>query len=628
MKIGLAQMRVVPGRPETNVRTMRRFIDQAVGEGCALIAFPEMCVGGYLLGDLWLDDSFCADLMSYNEALRDLSGPIGIIYGNVFVDAGRKNKDGRTRKFNAAYAWAGGKPVPRTRPNGLAEGIAAKTLLPNYRIFDDERYFYSLRDESADRGAPLEELLVPFDFVSRAGERLRIGVEVCEDLWFNDYAYRSRPLNVSRMLIDNGAEAIVNISSSPWTFGKDGARDRRIQDARHDCRSFVPFYYVNCVGVQNNGKNFVTFDGDSTVYNEAAQPVQEAVVPYREELLVHTHVADEAAGRTRRRTQSREEAQLAAAVEAMKSLDDIMGDAFPWIVGLSGGVDSAVVAGLAVLAAGRERVRLFTLPSMFSSAATRGTAEHVAARLGLTLDVLPIDPLVSANTLLLESFSPGELHRENIQAKVRGTSVLSNLAGILGGVMTNNGNKVEIALGYATLYGDVNGALAPIGDLLKTEVFALARHLNDTVFGEEMIPRVLLPDADFRFGLPPTAELKPDQIDPMKWGYHDALVRVFTEYRRQNPETVLRWYAEGSLADNLGIAPGLLARYGLDDPADFVADLEWVAASLSRAVFKRIQAPPIVIMSRGSFGFDIRESQLPVAHTRAYLALRKNLIGR
>jgi NAD+ synthase (glutamine-hydrolysing) len=287
MKIGLAQMRVLPGRPEKNFRAMEEFVRRALDEGCDLVAFPEMCLGGYLVGDLWLDDSFCADLMGYNEALRELSRSIGLVYGNVYVDQTKKNKDGRSRKYNAAYAWSQGRPMPRVRSVNLPEGIAVKTLLPNYRIFDDERYFYSLLEESTDQGLSLESLLVPFAFSAR-GRTVRFGLEICEDLWFNDYAYDTRPLNVSRLLIENGAEAIVNISSSPWTYGKDGARDRRIRDAAADCPRFVPFYYVNCVGLQNNGKNFVTFDGDSTVYNEKAEAICEASEPYGETLLTHS----------------------------------------------------------------------------------------------------------------------------------------------------------------------------------------------------------------------------------------------------------------------------------------------------------------------------------------------------
>jgi NAD+ synthase (glutamine-hydrolysing) len=627
MKIGLAQMRVLPGRPEKNFRAMEEFVRRALDEGCDLVAFPEMCLGGYLVGDLWLDDSFCADLMGYNEALRELSRSIGLVYGNVYVDQTKKNKDGRSRKYNAAYAWSQGRPMPRVRSVNLPEGIAVKTLLPNYRIFDDERYFYSLLEESTDQGLSLESLLVPFAFSAR-GRTVRFGLEICEDLWFNDYAYDTRPLNVSRLLIENGAEAIVNISSSPWTYGKDGARDRRIRDAAADCPRFVPFYYVNCVGLQNNGKNFVTFDGDSTVYNEKAEAICEASEPYGETLLTHSLPPADSLPCAQRVAPPKPRAHLAAALEAIRGLDDIMGHScFPYIVGLSGGVDSAVVACLCALAVGKERVRLFSLPSRYSSEQTKGVAVHVAAKLGIALEVIPIEPLVAANAALLGKFAPDELQTENIQAKIRGTSVLSNIAGILGGVMTNNGNKVEIAIGYATLYGDVNGAIAPIGDLLKTEVFDLARYLNETVFKDEVIPAVLFPDPDFNFHLPPTAELKADQRDPMKWGYHDALVRVLTDYRRRDPETILRWYKEGTLAANLEISPALLTRYGLDDPAVFVADLEWVMVGFRRAVFKRIQAPPIVIMSRGSFGFDVRESQLPLEYTRAYRALRRELIG-
>jgi len=192
--------------------------------------------------------------------------------------------------------------------------------------------------------------------------------------------------------------------------------------------------------------------------------------------------------------------------------------------------------------------------------------------------------------------------------------------------MTSNGNKVEIALGYATLYGDVNGAIAPIGDLLKTEIFALAKFMNEKIFHDDVIPAILLPDEEYAFALPPTAELKTSQIDPMKWGYHDALVRLFTDYRRANPEDILEYYDGGSLAEKLEIPEKLLKLYGLDDPETFIKDLEWVITCMQKAVFKRIQSPPIIIMSKGSYGFDVRESQLPVCYTRKYHELKRKIL--
>lgn len=625
MKIGLAQMRVIPGRPEKNIQTMRRFVEDARSSRCDLVAFPEMCISGYLLGDHWLDESFCRDLMTYNEDVRVMSGDIAVLYGNVYIDPEKKNKDGRIRKYNAAYAWYQGKPMPRSRPAPMPDGVTYKTLLPNYRIFDDERYFYSLLEESCDQGAALEDFLAPFQFTVR-DTPYRIAVEICEDLWFNDYSYDKKPLDVSRMYIANGAECIVNLSASPWTYGKDRARHNRIQDAKKDCGRFVPFYYVNCTGVQNNGKNFVSFDGGSTVYTADGGIAMTADIPYQETLLTHTFGDGPAAGR-QVRTVSRPEAFYNAAVEAIRALDETMNRAgYPFIIGLSGGIDSAVVASLVSQAVGGERVRLFNLPTKYNSNSTRQCAAEVAGALRCSLEVIPIGALVEYNQKVLQPYAPNELHCENIQAKIRGSSILSNLAGILGGVMTNNGNKVEIAMGYATLYGDVNGAIAPIGDLLKTEVFELARYLNAEVFASPVIPDRLIPDVSYVFEVPPTAELKPDQRDPMKWGYHDALIRVFTDYRRASPEDILSWYHDGNIGEKLGVPQDLLVQYGLTEPKVFIDDLEWVVRCMRSAVFKRVQSPPVVIMSKGAYGYDVRESQFPHTSTRRYLKLREVIL--
>jgi NAD+ synthase (glutamine-hydrolysing) len=638
MRTALAQMRVLPGKPEENFRTMEAMIAEAKASGCEAIAFPELCVGGYLLGDLWLDERWCADLESYDERLRELSGGIVLIYGNVYVDRAATNKDGRSRKYNAVRAFQDGKPLPHALAPGmdsypLPDGVAPKTLLPNYRIFDDERYFYSLLELSTAIGEGLPRLLQPL-VATIAGKPFPIGLEVCEDIWFKDYEYSREPMNVSKYLIRNGAKAIFNVSASPWTYGKDWARDNRLREAAQDAGDFVPLYYVNCVGTQNNGKNFVTFDGDSAVYSADARRALSSRAPFEAELLIHDGAGlygdiakdrgEAAAGGAPRRERSRIEWKYLAAREALRALDELFGNSrFPLVIGLSGGVDSSLVAALATLALGPGRVRAFNLPSRYNSDRTRNVARHVAKALGLRLDEIPIEPMVAANEEAIAFLEPSGLNKENIQAKIRGTSVLSNAAACLGGVMTNNGNKVEVALGYATLYGDVNGAIAPIGDLLKTEVFEMCRYLNDEVFKAEVIPQSLLPDQDYRFEIAPSAELKSDQVDPMKWGYHDALLSAFTDYKRLSAEEALELYLHGELATRLDIPESLLARYGLDLAPAFVADLEWFADSLQRAVFKRVQAPPIVIMSKGAYGFDIRESQLPAIRTRRYLELRE-----
>jgi NAD+ synthase (glutamine-hydrolysing) len=154
----------------------------------------------------------------------------------------------------------------------------------------------------------------------------------------------------------------------------------------------------------------------------------------------------------------------------------------------------------------------------------------------------------------------------------------------------------------------INGAIAPIGDLLKTEIFEMANILNEEIFCDEVIPSALIPDNSYVFEMPPSAELKNNQIDPMKWGYHDALIRLFTDYQKTNAETVVQWYKDGILCERLSITPFLFQKYGLDDPEVFFKDLEWVIISMHKAVFKRIQSPPIIILSKSSYGYDIRKA--------------------
>ncbi len=619
MKTALAQMKVYPGQPEKNIETMKRFIDNARQRKCRIIAFPEMCIGGYLLGDRWLDSYWCDYLMEFNDTIAPLSDNIVILYGNVYVDKNGKNKDGRVRKYNAGYAFYNGKPLATGSQCGIP-GVTIKTLLPNYRIFDDERYFFSLQEVALDKNVPLEKLLMPFS-VNIDGTDVKIGVEICEDLWFNDYSYNNKPLNVTGMLINNGAEMIFNLSSSPWTYGKNQARNNRIRDSINDCGRLVPFYYVNCVSVQNNGKNIVVFDGDSAIYNSKGDIVRSAEKPFTEELIVTENI--QALTSSVKPQFPMITAKYNAIIEGIRGMDDIMGNSrFPYIIGISGGIDSALVACLLEQAVGKDRIVSFNLPSRYNSDTTKTIAKNIADKLGIAYHVLPIEDIIKVNMDALAAFKPSEFNCENIQAKIRGTSILSNIAGIMNGLMVNNGNKVEIALGYATLYGDVNGGVAPIGDLLKTEVFEMATYMNEHIYNDEVIPKSLIPDENFDFVMPPSAELKTNQVDPMKWGYHDILVQKFTDYNRLSPETVLEWYNENILCEKLEISRSLFNKYNLGNRDVFISDLEWLVKNIQRAVFKRIQSPPIIILSKGAYGYDVRESQLPTINTSRYTAMK------
>ena len=651
MKIALAQMEVVPGQPRKNIKTLLRMIGEAKAAGVHLLAFPELCLSGYLVGDKFLEDRFCADLMEYDDILRKASEGIALAYGNLFVHQGQEgfhpNKDGRSRKYNAVRLFQNGKPIPRAKDAGILPlGVQSKTLLPNYRFFDDERYFFSLEDVAKDFNVSLEELLQPY-LIDVNGEPVSVGFAVCEDLWCEDYRRKGRAQNITKMLIENGAQYIINISASPWTFGKHHARDNRLKFLKQESGdAFVPFFYVNCTGAQNNGKNIITFDGGSTVYNRQGQPIFLAEKPYQEELLVmDTKDAD---GPAVSRTEKPYIAQkLEAIIEGLRHLKHIRGreEHQRFVIGLSGGVDSSVVAAILTLAFGRDKVLGVNMPTRFNSDKTKDAARSVAEQLGIAYLEIPIEELATANEQLLERYTPdGEPHplnalqKGNIAAKIRGANLLSNIVAQYGALFTNNGNKLETALGYATLYGDVNGAVAPLADLLKTEIFDLARYLNAEVFKREVIPAAVIPDELFRFTkgqIPPSAELEEEQVDPMKFGYHDALLAMMTDYRKKTPEDFLRWFKEGTLhqhvAEALQKSPWwgqqIMRRWNVDAPQAFIEDMEWFVPLIQQSVFKRVQAPPIIITSKSAYGYDIRESLLPWQPTGAYEQLKAEVLA-
>ncbi len=317
------------------------------------------------------------------------------------------------------------------------------------------------------------------------------------------------------------------------------------------------------------------------------------------------------------------------------SLFKAEGEPLQFVIGLSGGIDSAVVACLLAVACGKENVVALNMPSVHN-VRTRETARNIADKLGIDFCVIPIDKFIPPHEIFDDfdqKYNPPEgvrdLSSENIQAKIRGTSILSNFAGRYSRFFTCNGNKLEIALGYTTLYGDVNGALAPIGDLTKTEVYDMAHFLNDEIFREEVIPSSLFPDHLFTFDerwIVPSPELKKDQVDPMRFGYHDALLEALTDFIRKSPEEILEWYFTGTFEQNLKIDNKLLVRWEIDNPGVFVQDLEWFVSTIQKNIFKRIQSPPIIITSRSSYGYDIRESMLPVFKTPAYERLKAKVL--
>ena len=632
-RIVLVQMEVAPGRPDRNVARMLERIERH--RDAEVVVFSEMCVPGYLIGDAWEIDALVTDFASWSETVREASAGLTVLFGNVAVDPARLSEDGRLRKFNAVWVCHDGEYVRRSGlPAELPCGVHPKTLHPNYRFFDDDRHFHSVRKLAGEHGRPVADWTVPYEVPRRDGGAFRFGVQVCEDVWCQDYAGEDGVLDTVAMWRRNGAEAVFNLSASPWTWEKNEKRHRTVREVL--ARSPLPFFYVNQVGAQNNGKNVLVFDGDTTAYT-AEGAVTARLAPWREgELRVDGTPAPEPvavprpAGESRPERRARElDAILNALAVGLRHLDELRGGDARFLVGVSGGVDSSLVTALIAHALGPERVLAVNMPTRFNSEVTRNNARDLCERLGVDYLVCPIEELYErvAGIVRGARFVAGEgayttLVDENVQARIRGADVLAGLAAKFGAVFTNNGNKTETALGYATLYGDVNGAIAPIADLYKTDVFALARHLNETVFAREVIPANLYDGTTV-----PSAELSGAQDvtkglgDPIRYGYHDAVLRQMIEYRRHLVD-FLDWMLDGTFFERIGWNGSLRSLDDFAGAEEWIEDLEWIDRQLRVNYFKRIQAPPIIVVSKRAFGFDLRESQGPEYRPRRYAALR------
>ncbi len=625
-KIVLAQTEVIPGNPAKNTQKVLAQIEYAKAQGADAIIFPEMVIPGYLLGDTWEQNSFLRECEECGREVIAAAADIVVLFGNVAVDWKRRNNDGRVRKYNAFFAAQNGKAV---QPDNMPYPFVIKTLMPNYREFDDTRHFFSLQKLARELGTTPAKLISPVS-LKIAGRRLRVGALLCEDGWSDNYE-----LTPMAMLQNCGKiDFFVNISASPYTLGKNERRHKLFADEAK--KANAPLFYVNNVGIQNNGKTVYTFDGSSTVY-DAQGVVRAACQPYCEELkTVDIDELHRLPPVTEDKGDATAQIWRALSYGTEKFLASI--NMKKVVVGISGGIDSAVAATLYAKVLGKENVLLVNMPSRFNSATTRGLAAELAANLGCPYMVIPIEESVCHTIKQIEEtpVTFGREHfnlqvssfvAENIQARDRSARVLAAAAAAFGGGFSCNANKAETTVGYSTLYGDQAGFFAALADLWKHQVYDLARYLNEKVYAREVIPQGII-------DIVPSAELSAAQNvdegkgDPLKYPYHDFLFRAFVEkWQKATPEDILTHYADKTLDEYLGCAAGTVAGYFGDDTRAFVSDLErWWNAFCGMGVAKRIQAPPILAVSRRAYGFDHREAQNGAYYTRNYLRLKEKLL--
>ncbi|WP_257790932.1 NAD(+) synthase [Candidatus Formimonas warabiya] len=631
MKIALGQMEVIPGRPDLNTRTMEQMMGQAKEKGAQIILFPELCIPGYLLGDTWEQQAYLRDCEAWGTRIVRESSGICVVFGNVGIDWDKTGDDGRVRKYNACFVAKDGKLWGE---DNFPYPFRIKTLHPNYREFDDSRHFFSLPQLALELGKPVEQLLQPVQ-VTIEGQPVRLGCLLCEDGWSDDYALKPMAL----MSQNSPVDIFINISSSPFTLGKNNKRNRVFSQQVKE--TGIPLIYLNSTGIQNNGKTVYTFDGFSSVYNPAGEVT--AFCPAFSAQLACVDFDHHVQSGSQNILSVPDDWDISNIYQALtyglKHFLHAIGMQ-KVVIGISGGIDSAVNACLYTQVLDPAHVMLVNMPSIYNSETTKDLAGQLGNNLGCLYTIVPIQEAVEytiqqINQSPIHNRQSGEISHlsvssfvtENIQARDRSARILAGLAASFGGGFTCNANKSELTVGYSTLYGDQAGFLAALGDLWKHQVYALARYLNEQIYHREVIPQKMI-------DLVPSAELSFDQAvdegkgDPIQYPYHDYLFRAFMEHwNRATPEDILTWYLDGTLEEKIGCRSGLVKNLFPHHKA-FIEDLErWWKLYTGMGVAKRIQAPPILAVSRRAYGFDHREAQNAPYFTAKYLEMKKALIN-
>lgn len=619
ISICFGQIEVAPGLPRVNTEKMLKYIKEAKDKASDLLIFPELCIPGYLLGDMWERPDFLEDCEECGKKIIEASQGITIAFGNVKTDPKNKNEDGRIRKYNCCFIAS----------NGQLVTTVTKTLQPNYREFDDNRHFYDKRKQLADSYLSEPSTKVSFsEFIDKAYEPsltingIKIGFLLCEDAWDTDYSFS--PIDVLAPKCD----LIVNMSCSPFTMGKNQKRNRLFsQKAKNNN---VMIAYINNVGIQNNGKTIYTFDGNSCIYDIDGMQY-DFLSPFEEGLEVLSLGLDaplNEEGAIGSLKDGIEDLYISLCYGIDKFLKQIGVNKV--VIGVSGGIDSAVVASLFAEILPAENIYLINMPSSFNSQTTRDLAKDLAKNLGCKYSIIPIGCSIdhTRDQLLKEGFDVSQFVFENIQARDRSSRILAAIASSVGGVFTCNANKSEATVGYTTLYGDLGGFMSPLADVWKTDVYRLAKYINDNS-NDIIIPHGILT-------VKPSAELSNDQNveegkgDPIIYPYHDLLFRSWVEkWDRATPADILQWVIDYNLEEKLGFEDGdIVAKYFGGDKRAFVADLErWWNLYDGFAYAKRVQAPPILAVSRRSYGFDHRESLTAPFYSQKYYKLRMQYLG-
>ncbi|MBW4647762.1 MAG: NAD+ synthase [Kastovskya adunca ATA6-11-RM4] len=567
MKIAIAQINPTIGNISGNVQQILQLAKQAVEQNARLLLTPELSLCGYPPRDLLLNPGFVEEISATLQQLaQDLPPQLAVLVGTV--------------EPNPKAQQAGGKPLFNSialLEAGKVQQIFHKRLLPTYDVFDEYRYFEPGLQSNSFTLTPLDSE------TSTQDSALKIGVTICEDLWNDEEFWGKRSYQADPIadLAQQGVDFIVNLSASPYSLGKQKLREAML---RHGAKRYQqPMIYTNQVG----GNDDLVFDGRSVAFNRdgeivcraAAFETDLAIVEFDERSL------DLFPSKIAPVPRSEDEEIWSALVLGVRDYTRKCGFS-QVVIGLSGGIDSSLVAAIATAALGAENVFGILMPSPYSSEHSITDAEELAANLGITIHTLPIGELMQGYDKTLEPLFAGTefgIAEENIQSRIRG-NLLMAVANKFGYLLLSTGNKSEMAVGYCTLYGDMNGGLAVIADVPKTRVYSLCQWLNQkgmaTSASRSPIPKNILTK-------PPSAELKPGQLDQDSLPSYEVLDDILSRmiHHHQSSAEIVK----------AGHNPVIVDQ---------------VMRLVARAEFKRRQAPPGIKITDRAFGTGWR---MPIA---------------
>lgn len=566
MKIKIVQMKSINGKFKQNVQFMLEEIKSAIGFA-DVIVFPELCVSGSLIMDYFKRTAVINELLDYNLELIDSSHDIMVIWGNVDLQSGQL--------FDTAFVAYQGELVFKSH----------KKFNSTSNLRFKKQYFVH----------PHHDEVKTFEAFGH-----RCAIAINNDIMVHDF---------------DEAEIIFHLNSH--YYRKQDNLDFKIQFISELNKTVVS---VNAVGIVNAYKYFGILDGQSLVYKDDQIYVLNSRFEQESQIIDLNQFKSNLNG---------ERIELIdVLLFAIKQIDQEIFSFKPkWIVGLSGGLDSSVVAALLTMALGHDRVVGLNLATQFNSVTTQDNARYLAKRLGIDYIPLNIDELVDSTNHVFDQqgYQIEGLAHENVQARLRG-HMLMTYASVVNGVVSNNTNKIENALGYGTLYGDTIGALGILADCTKMDVIKLAKRINERG-NTDIIPNNLIPvmtQEGLMWDFAPSAELKENQVDPMKWGYHDYLIeRILTEPNAMH--NILTDYQNGTMMDSeIG---KYLKQYQLQDGKAFIDDLTWLVSSISKNSFKRLQGVPFIVVSESAMGLDTCENQIDLIVAQEIQELMRQIRG-